>query len=311
MQHSPIIQHLNHQQINQQQWDDCVQQAPNGLIYAHSFYLNQVCNNWSAFIGEDYSWVMPLTAKSKYGISYLYQPHFTQQTGVFVKNKNVTVPWNAIITLLKKKYKFWEVNFNYATPLHPFGSEFKVATATNFILPLQHDYAAIYNNFHKDHQRNIRRSQKFRLVYRPLKNYLLAIEQYIQHYGHRMKHVTTSDYNRFKNIAAFAAESDRLICREVVNQQNELMATALLFTDGNRLYNMMNTTNLQGRSVEANHFLLNAIIKEFAGTETTFDFEGSDLTGVNEFYKKFGAINQPYFSVKYNKLPWPINLLKR
>ncbi len=74
---------------------------------------------------------------------------------------------------------------------------------------------------------------------------------------------------------------------------------------------MMNTTTQKGRDEEANHFLLDKVIKEFAGQPLLFDFEGSDLPGVREFYEKFGAINQPYFHYHYNGLSWPLRLLKR
>ncbi len=38
---------------------------------------------WDALVLDDYQAVMPLTWRSKFGIRYLYQPAFTQQTGIF------------------------------------------------------------------------------------------------------------------------------------------------------------------------------------------------------------------------------------
>jgi hypothetical protein len=270
-----------------------------------------MCPGWTAVIGEDYNWVMPFTSKRKFGISYLYQPPFTQQTGVFAKNKNVDIPWREIFSLAQKRYRFWEINFNYATPPEVFPAEFDITTATNFILPLQQSYARLYDRYHNDLKRNIKRSQKFRLVYRPSKDHLKAIDTYIHHYGGRMSHVTADDYEHFKQVATFAATKNNLICREVVNQQNELLASVLLLHDGKRLYNMMNSTTAAGRKVEANHFLIDAVIREFAGSNLILDFEGSDLPGIKTFYQNFGATNQPYYMVKYNNLPWPIKLFKR
>lgn len=264
-----------------------------------------------AIVGEDYNWVMPLTTKRKFGISYLYQPPFTQQTGVFAKDQDIEIPWKSIIALTQKRYKFWEINFNYATPSEVFPAEVKIIAATNFILPLQQSFARLYADYHNDLKRNIRRSEKFRLVYRPLKDQLKAIDEYIHHYGGRMSHVSAEDYSRFKQVAAIAATRNQLICREVVNQQNDLLATVLILNNGKRLYNMMNSTTAAGRKVEANHFLINSVIREFAGSDLIFDFEGSDLPGVKSFYQNFGAINQPYYMVRYNNLPWPIKLLKR
>ena len=90
-----------------------------------------------------------------------------------------------------------------------------------------------------------------------------------------------------------------------------IVAAALLLKDNKRIYNIMNVVTEEGRKKEANYFLMNNIIQEFAGTELIFDLEGSDLPGVKSFYQKFGAINQPYFHWHFNDLPWYIKLVKK
>jgi hypothetical protein len=73
----------------------------------------------------------------------------------------------------------------------------------------------------------------------------------------------------------------------------------------------MNSTTEAGRKMEANHFLLNSILQQFAGSNLIFDFEGSDIPGVKIFYEKFGAVNQRYYKMHFNQFPFPLNLLKR
>jgi len=73
----------------------------------------------------------------------------------------------------------------------------------------------------------------------------------------------------------------------------------------------MNSTTAAGRKTEANHFLFDNIFKEFAGSQLIFDFEGSDIAGVKSFYEKFGVINQLYYKLHFNHLPFPLNKLKR
>jgi hypothetical protein len=55
--------------------------------------------------------------------------------------------------------------------------------------------------------------------------------------------------------------------------------------------------------MQANHFLLDAIINEFAGKNIVLDFVGSDIPGIAHFYKNFGFHNQPYFFYKFKNLP--------
>ena len=63
--------------------------------------------------------------------------------------------------------------------------------------------------------------------------------------------------------------------------------------------------------MSAGHFLLDNIIKEFSQTGLVLDFEGSDIPGIEHFYKSFGAINQPYNKIHFNRLPYFLRLLKR
>jgi hypothetical protein len=77
------------------------------------------------------------------------------------------------------------------------------------------------------------------------------------------------------------------------------------------LYNLMNSTTNAGRKTGANHFLFDEIFKEFAASNLVFDFEGSDIPGVKIFYEKFGAANQPYYRLHFNKLPPLIKWIKQ
>lgn len=299
---------LNHQ-IDKPKWDNCIAHADNSLIYARSFYLDALCPQWNALAGDDYEWVLPLTWRRKWGIQYLYQPAFTQQSGVFFK-KDDTIPWKEIVHFLKDNYSFWEINFNYSTLQNVFTGDVWVNSRTNFILNLQNDYSSIYSNYHNVLKKNLRSVRKFGLIYQPAKDYLQCIDEYVKRYAGRMKHVTEADYNNFKQVCNFAFKNNMLLCRKVITPENEQLSTALLLTDGSRLYNMTNTTTEKGRQIASAHFLLDSIIREFSGKPLLFDFEGSDLPGVKSFYEGFGAINQPYFFLRYNNLPWPLKMFK-
>jgi hypothetical protein len=52
------------------------------------------------------------------------------------------------------------------------------------------------------------------------------------------------------------------------------------------------------------------LIKEFAGQPIILDFEGSDIPGIAQFNKSFGAEKEFYFKIKINRLPWWLKLLK-
>ncbi len=303
------IQFLNNKEINKQRWDECINASPNGLIYGRSFYLDNLCPGWYALAGENYEWVLPITHKTKWRISYLYQPPFTQQLGIFAK-ANVMVPFKEIILWLKHHYKFWEINWNYATDTHFVISPVQVTAATNFILNLSESYESIAENYHKILIKNLKRSKRLQLIYNRTEDYNKCINLYRKYYGNRISHVKLNDYIKFSNICCYALQHKMLECRQALDNDGELLAVVLLLFDGRRLYNIMNVTTEAGRKTEANHFLLDAVIREFSGKELWFDFEGSDLPGVKAFYKYFGPVNQPFYMLKFNDLHWPLRLFK-
>ena len=102
-----------------------------------------------------------------------------------------------------------------------------------------------------------------------------------------------------------------LLIRKVDLPGSGLLAIILLLKDSGRLYNIMSTTFPEGRRMEANHFLFEQLIREFANNRLILDFEGSDIEGIARFYQKFGAVNEPYFYLRYNNLAWPIKYLKQ
>ena len=77
------IQYLQHKKINFRKWDDCIRNSINGNLYDFSWYLDIVSEGWDALILSDYETVMPLTHQKKLGVSYILQPFFSQQLGVF------------------------------------------------------------------------------------------------------------------------------------------------------------------------------------------------------------------------------------
>ncbi len=299
---------LHHQQIDKVRYNACVNGARNSMIYARSFYLDAMCPGWSALVGNNYSWVMPLPINKKWNIKYIYQPPFTQQLGVFALPE-VTVPYVEIVALLKAKFPYWQINVNYSNAFFQDDESIVYEDHVNYILELNADHQSIASHYTHDLVKNLKRCKKYNLYYQSA-NYIQAIEQYQTHYGSRMKHVTENDYKQFTLLCKHANENNMLVCRKVINNDDKLMAIALLLKDEHRIYNLMNTTTVAGRPFGANHFLLDSLLQEFANSNLIFDFEGSELDGVRQFYENFNPINQPYFTLTYNGLPWPLRLFK-
>jgi len=297
------LQYLHRNQIDTAKWDQCIANANNGLLYAYSFYLDHLASAWDALVLGDYEAVMPLTWRRKIGIRYLYQPAFTQQLGIFTNEVITEELLMAFLKELQTRFKFAEIFLNYAHPVKLF------PPCTNYILSLQHSYQQLQQNYKHDLVKNLKRSRRFNLNYCEEADHKMVLAAYRKMYGGRTPHVTPQDYDHFEALCSFLPNESRVV--RVVKENNLLLSAALMLRYSNRLYLLASVTWPEGRSREANHFLLDRVIHEFAESGMVLDFEGSELPGVAHFYRNFGGIDQPYFFYRYNHLPALLRLIKK
>ena len=112
---SPAIHYLRRREIDTTRWDHCIEASLSPLIYARSFYLDAMAaGQWDALVLDDYHAVMPLTWRSKFGIRYLYQPAFTQQTGIFSAAPFTTALIESFLREADRHFRFAEIYLNYS-----------------------------------------------------------------------------------------------------------------------------------------------------------------------------------------------------
>jgi hypothetical protein len=185
--------------------------------------------------------------------------------------------------------------------------------ATNFVLPLHKPYDVLREQYRNDLLKNLKRTEKFLLQYRISDNTDEAIDQYKMLYGERLGY-RPQDFDALKSVCKLWMGQGKCMVREVILQDRKLtqqLAIGLFLKDNKRIYNIASTTLPNGRTFEANHFLFDHLIREFAGQDLLLDFEGSDLPGVARFYQKFNPENRPYYFWKSNRLPAVLRWWKR
>ena len=275
------------------------------LIYGRSFYLDAMAaGQWDALVLDDYHAVMPLTWRFKSGIRYLYQPAFTQQTGIFSAQPTPPSMTENFLRQLDRHFRFAEICLNY-TNAHP-----SLTPRTNYILPLDAPYEQLAGQYKKDLIRNLRLSSRSRLTYTKDFDLHTALLDFRREYTSRLPAIQDEDYRRFETLCLFLRQQGQLLTRAVVDERQQPLCSAVFLRDTHRFYLLHSTTLPAGRASEANHFLLDQFIREWAGSPMILDFEGSDHPGIAHFYSNFGGIDQPYFFYRRNRLPWPIRWLK-
>jgi hypothetical protein len=295
---------IPHKEIDKVRWDACVEAADNSLIYARSWFLDIVSPGWNALIENDYDAVMPLTHKSKYGIRYLTQPPFAQQLGVFGK-KISEEQVKAFISELSRRYRFAEIHLNYQNAL----SEAKART--NFVLDLNRPYEEIIKGYTAENLRNLSKGARRGADFTSEVSVSEVISFYRAAYGDQNPQLGNEEYLRFEKLCSELEKRGMLNLQGIKTAEGQLCSAGCFMNDGERAIYVMGAANEEGRRLQATHFLLDGYIRKYAGQQMILDFEGSEIPGVNRFYRKFGPENQPFYQLRINKLPFPLNLLKR
>ncbi len=293
-------------ELNIEKWDTCIDASSNGLIYAQSWWLDTMADNWDALVIGDYEVVMPLTWRRKWGIKYLYQPAFTQQLGVISAQDISTDMVEAFIDTAKKYFRFAEINLNFKNKVN--GS----IARNNFVLDLNRPYEEIRSGYKKNLRRNLEKADIGELNYRHYDgkndtNDIIGLFKKT-YFNNRKMGVQNDDFELLKGVFSKGYFNYTQV-RAITNEDNIHSAVCFL-KDRKRLYFLLPVSPVAMRNSSAGHLLVDRIINEFSLQNFIFDFEGSDLPGVSQFYQGYGSENQPFYFIRWNNLSWPISLLK-
>jgi len=92
--------------------------APNGVFYALSWFLDSTIHDWEALIKGDYEAAMVLPVFRRMGIPFLGQPYPAIQLGVFSKKKLTPIEMNTFLNAIPSSFRFIRLylnNFNRIT----------------------------------------------------------------------------------------------------------------------------------------------------------------------------------------------------
>lgn len=298
------ISYIENNQINRSKWDGCINQAIGGVVYGYSWYLDIVCPNWNALVLGDYEAVMPLTGKNKLGFNYLFQPYFTQQLGVFSKEKPNSSLINSFITSIPKKYKYIEINFNYLNSFSESDSFLKQVTCH---LDLISPYEKLRKGYNQNTLRNIKKAQESGIVI----SKGLQINTFIE-----FKKMTVqvpfpeAEYLKLRKIVSQALMKNMGEIWCAYNTVNELVAVAFFLFSHHFTYMLVSASNTEGKNSSAMFLLFDKFINEKSTHPITLDFEGSNIPNIARFFLGFGSVPVNYYRLKMNKLPWFLKWLK-
>jgi len=300
------LRYIEHENIDHDRWNQCIDQALNSRIYACTWQLDRAAPRWDALVLDDYKYVMPLPFRKKMGIRYLYQPLFSQQLGIYpTPDKNIS---KIFYSYLSKQFRFAELNLNAGNIPNKDIANTIFSARKNYLLPLGETYESIASFYSKNTKRNLAKAKKNKLSLVEG----IRLESYLDFKVQNLPPgVKKKDIQTLKSMIAYGQYKGFGEIYGVYSPGNELCAAVYFCRWKDRVIYFNAASNETGKELGAMYFLVNQFIRKNAGKNLTLDFEGSMIPGVARFYAGFGATPETYFQLKINRLPLPLKWFKR
>jgi hypothetical protein len=299
------IQFIPAARIDREKWDSCIRQSSNGLIYGYSFYLDAMADNWGGLVCNDYELVMPLPWRKKYGISYIYQPYFVAQLGVFGNGISGGL-LKDFFAAIPKQFRYVDLPLNHKNIFPVEG--LAIIQRSNYIISLDRQYEIIYAAYRDNIRRNIKRCMAYGCE---IKTGIALKEIIALSRAHTVNEkIDDRSFTGFENLFDLLKSSDSAKTYGVLSKEGQLLASCVFFFSNSRAYYILVGNHPNGRTLGASHALIDAFIKDHAGKNILLDFEGSDMRNLAFFYSSFGAVEEPYASVRWNRLPFYLRWMK-
>lgn len=300
-----MLRFIHRKVIDTEKWDQVIAESPAETIYPYSWYLDAVASNWSALVVDDYRFIMPVVWKKKAGMKYVYQPFHTQQLGVFSREYVDPQIIREMLAIIFKKFRFAGINFN-AKNLVGEEKPFIVDDKSNYIMELNRDYDQHYESFSSNAKRNIRQSAEFK---EEIEKDGQAEELVKLKKSNDVIQRSEEDYLRLQKLL------ETLITRGAgsvyaIRTGTELTAAAFFAHSRTRAIYLVSASGKTGKEHRSMFRIVDAFIREYAGSGKILDFEGSNIPSVARFFGGFGAQPEIYQGVSFSRLPATLNKLR-
>lgn len=286
-----MIFYIKRKDLDVKKYDTCVEDAFNSRIYAFSWYLDIVADNWDALILDNYKAVMPLPWRQKYLIKYIYPPAWTQQLGVFSSNE---ISENLVRDFLKSipnKFRKITIQFNSGNPL----SGNNVTEKVNYILPLEKSYDELFKNFRKDRRERIKQNLDKNKLTEDDFDIQKLVTTFKKNYNNKIE-LSENDYLKLELLVKKMINVEDVSVKIILDKERDsVRAGAIFLMSKKRIVYLFSSQTDEGRKLNLLSVILNKVIDDNSNTDKILDFEGSMISNIADFFKSFGVEKESYF----------------
>jgi hypothetical protein len=301
-----MIREFKSKDIDRERWDAIVSKDPMAKVYSMSWFLDAVTgNDWRALILNDYEALMPFAVRKKWGVQYCYMPFVAQQFSILGDAEGIE---DRFIETLRMNYAYGQIALAGNVNL----SGIDILQRNNYELVLDKPYPLFSQHYSKNHKMNLARFFKRNLEIKSSNE----IKPLLTLFKEEKSFVMTAKamHGALKNIETLYQISKTKGCIDLyyaLTSEGIVGGVFVLRNEG-RLYYLLGSSKKKNKAYQSVLYgLIDHVIKKYADTSLVLDFEGSDIESIGYFFKGFNAMNNKYFSLRWNDLPFYVKWLKK
>lgn len=288
---------LTRKNINTEKWNKRIEKDAAENVFSYTWYLDATAESWGALVsGDDFKTVMPIAYTTKLGIKRMYQAPFTREYSIF----GADFSWNEAIDFLTKEFK--HISFR--------SGELELTkiceNRQHQELQLTEDYSSLYRSNAKRLVKKGNKVFQFQLGSNPTP----LIELFEATVAHKVEAVGTAEIENLTQLMQDAIQLGKGELIEVMEDEN-LVASGFFLLDKKRITYLKGAALDEAKKAGAMYSLFNFAFERYQKDFDTFDFGGSDIEPVANFFRKFGATDRNYYNYTIDNSPLWFKTLKR
>jgi hypothetical protein len=306
---NPEIKFVPNKDIDRAKWDRCIAHSQFGIAYAYSWYLDRICEKWDALILGDYLYLMPLVNNEKYGISYVYQPFFTQQLGVFSSIPVEPEIVGQFLNAIPKQFRLTDMNLNLGNSIPT--EDFSIRHNTTYHLNLRSEISEIRADYNSNTRRNIQKATQHGVSISQISDVPLFLKFTQTNLKEKSPEIKFRHFSALGEVVNYALSKELGEIYIASNSENKILASVFFVQTNQISIYLAASSNREGIEKSAMFLLIDTFIQNNAKSTLTLDFEGSNILGIARFYAGFGGLPETYFSIHQNHLPKLLRIFKK
>lgn len=296
------IVYLTYQEIDKLKWDTCIHNSFNGLLYAYSWYLDVVTEQWDALVEGDYERVMPLPYRRTMGFEQIYMPALAPLLGIFSRTKISEDTVKKFINTIPRRFKTAHIALNKYNSFNTKYTERKL---------LSMDLISVYDRLSAKY--SAKTSERIAAGHnRGLYSKTgMDIGEFADF--HRANGGAIGPFDSIR-LASLAHTLISLKVAEIIaihGPDGELLCAGLFIAHSNNATVHACSISAKGQELHAPYMMLDTFIRTNSNKNITLDFTPFNHRIAESFYTGFGCTAFTVKQYRHTSFVWPLNYIFR